>query len=592
MIVLPALVLGFRPADAVQSQPAIPIEPLPPGARVETVLEGMYNPVAMAFDPEGRIFYTERDTGKVRLFADGKLQDSPVMTFAVERADERGLLGITVDPYFAANHLVYVYYICATDIEDCPTPESRVVRFEEHDGVGSNPAIIFTSPNAAEKHVSGGIHFGPDGKLFISIGDNLYEENAQDLAVKQGKIHRINQDGSMPDDNPSFNQTEVIPSIYAYGFRNSFDFTFDPLVPGRIFAAENGPYCDDELNRVEAGYNYGWRPEYPCDDNNPDPAFNTIPPFFYLGEEPCCEAPTGVAVYTGDQIPQWKNHLFMSSYNNGTLYHFVLDGSRTTALSVGIVGDAKANMTIVNGPDGALYYIEGGAYQSGTLKRIVGGGAEPTPTSTATLAPTATSTATPSVPTAEPSIPGNDSQTFPETGKTVSGIFLDYWERNGGLLQQGYPISGLLNEVSDLDGKVYTVQYFERAVFEYHPEIADTTYKVLLSQLGTFQYKLKYPDAAPEQKPNDEADAVLFSETGKHVGGVFLTYWHEHGGLAQIGFPISEEFTEVSPLNGKPYLVQYFERAVFEYHPKKAGTQFEVLLSQLGTFEYRGKYGQ
>jgi glucose/arabinose dehydrogenase len=566
----------------------VSIEALPPGARIETVLEGMHNPVGMVFDPEGRIFYTERETGNVRLFANGELQDSPVITFAVDSTDERGFLGITVAPDFADNHFIYVYYICAEDIEGCPTPESRVVRFEERDGIGSNPVTVFTSPNAAKKHVSGGIHFGPDGKLFVSIGDNLYPENSQDLATKQGKIHRINPDGSLPDDNPSFNQPEVVPSIYAYGMRNSFDFTFDTLVPGRIFAAENGPYCDDELNRVEAGYNYGWRPDYPCDDGNPDPEFNTIPPFFYLGEEPCCIAPTGVAVYTGDQIPQWKDHLFMSSYNNGSLYHFVPDASRTTPLSVGIIDGVKANMTVVNGPGGALYYIEGGAYEDGTLKRVVGGSAELTPTSTPTSIPSPTPTATPAV---AATTPGGNSQTFPETGKTVSGIFLDYWQQHGGLAQQGYPISGLLSEVSDLDGKVYTVQYFERAVFEYHPEIADPAYKVLLSQLGTFQYKIKYPDGALVQTPTNQAGAVLFAETGKHVGGIFLDYWREHGGLAQIGYPISEEFTEVSPLNGKPYLVQYFERAVFEYHPEKAGTQFEVLLSQLGTFEYKGKYG-
>src|SRR4051812_41638383 len=89
-------------------------------------------------------------------------------------------------------------------------------------------------------------------------------------------------------------------------------------------------------------------------------------------------------------------------------------------------------------------------------------------------------------------IPGDGSQTFPETGKTVTGLFLDYWNTHGGLAQQGFPISDVMSEVSDLDGKTYTVQYFERAVFEYHPENAPP-YNVLLSQLGTFQYKNKYP---------------------------------------------------------------------------------------------------
>jgi len=185
-------------------------------------------------------------------------------------------------------------------------------------------------------------------------------------------------------------------------------------------------------------------------------------------------------------------------------------------------------------------------------------------------------------------LPGTGSFTFPETGQTVTGIFLDYWQSHGGLMQQGFPISPVLSEVSDLNGQPYTVQYFERAVFEYHPE-NQPPYDVLLSQLGTFQYKTKYPDGAPGQQPNTTTGSVLFSETGHRLGGVFLDYWQSHGGLMQQGFPISDEFTEVSDLNGQPYLVQYFERAVFEYHPENP-PPFNVLLSQLGTFRYKEKY--
>jgi hypothetical protein len=186
-------------------------------------------------------------------------------------------------------------------------------------------------------------------------------------------------------------------------------------------------------------------------------------------------------------------------------------------------------------------------------------------------------------------LPGTNSQTFPETKKTVTGLFLDYWTGNGQLAQQGYPISEVMGEKSDLNGQTYTVQYFERAVFEYHPEIADPRYKVLLSQLGTFQYKKKYPSGAPNQKPSTD-NAIKFNETGKSLGGKFRTYWEKNGGLAQQGLPISDEFAEVSDLNGKTYIVQYFERAVFEMHPENAGSPYEVLLSQLGTFQHKAKY--
>jgi hypothetical protein len=185
-------------------------------------------------------------------------------------------------------------------------------------------------------------------------------------------------------------------------------------------------------------------------------------------------------------------------------------------------------------------------------------------------------------------LPGSRSRTFPETGKTVRGIFLDYWEGHGGLPQQGFPISEVFGEVSDLDGKAYTVQYFERAVFEYHPENAAPN-NVLLSQLGTFRYKAKYPNGAPGQQPNTSAGSQLFQQTGKRVGGPFLEYWQKNGGLAQQGYPISEEFQEKSDLDGKTYHVQYFERAVFESHPENPAP-YNVLLSQLGTFRLQGKY--
>ena len=170
-----------------------------------------------------------------------------------------------------------------------------------------------------------------------------------------------------------------------------------------------------------------------------------------------------------------------------------------------------------------------------------------------------------------------------ETGKAVRGIFLTYWKSHGGLAQQGYPISGELQEVSATDGNPYTVQYFERAVFEYHPE-NQPPYDVLPSLLGARRYKAKYPNGAPGQHPNDSAGAVLFEQTGHRVGGVFLQYWQQHGGLMQQGYPISDEFTEISPLDGRAYTVQYFERAVFEYHPDNQSNK--VLLSQLGTFQY------
>ncbi|MDQ6695438.1 MAG: hypothetical protein M3014_13650, partial [Chloroflexota bacterium] len=192
------------------------------------------------------------------------------------------------------------------------------------------------------------------------------------------------------------------------------------------------------------------------------------------------------------------------------------------------------------------------------------------------------------VPMASRSYAG-DAQYFPETGKSVGPKFFQYWDSHGALAQQGLPVSDEMQEQSDTDGKTYTVQYFERAVFEMHPENAPP-YDVLLSLLGTSAYNGKYAGAAPVQKAST-TNPRKFSETGKTIGGAFRTYWEQHGGLAQQGYPISDEFQEKSSTDGKTYTVQYFQRAVFEMHPEFAGTPNEVLLSLLGVFSYNSKHG-
>jgi len=176
---------------------------------------------------------------------------------------------------------------------------------------------------------------------------------------------------------------------------------------------------------------------------------------------------------------------------------------------------------------------------------------------------------------------------FPETGHSIRGAFQSYWEQHGGLERFGYPLSDEFAEVSALNGQTYTVQYFERAEFEHHPENA-APYDVLLTQLGTFRYHQLYPNRwTTEQISNDSP--TLFLQTGKHIGRLLLNAWQRLGGLADIGYPISEELAERSPLDGQIYLVQYFERAEFEYHSENQPPH-DVLLTQLGRFRYAEKY--
>lgn len=333
------------------------------GVSLELVASNLNALIAMTFDSTGRLFFTEK-SGKVRLLVNRQLVSTPVISFDVDTCSERGLLGIALDPAFNTNHYVYVYYT-ANSGSSCGSTTNRVVRFTEVNGIGRNRRTIFTSPAVgAGNHNGGNLQFGPDGKLYISVGDDSIAANSQNLSVKNGKIHRINADGSIPTDNPFYGQQGVVQSIFAYGLRNSFDFDFDP-VTRKLFASENGPNCDDEVNRILPGYNYGWRSNYPCGDN--DTAYNTIAPL--IRWTPTI-APTGITFYRGGL----GRPLFMCSYNDGKLHRLQLSSDRkqiTQDRIVPLPSGVSCNEEVETGPDGALYFVSGGGYTSATLYRIV-----------------------------------------------------------------------------------------------------------------------------------------------------------------------------------------------------------------------------
>ena len=182
---------------------------------------------------------------------------------------------------------------------------------------------------------------------------------------------------------------------------------------------------------------------------------------------------------------------------------------------------------------------------------------------------------------------------FPETGFCIQGRFLDYWTANGGLAINGFPLSDERRELLE-NGNEYTVQYFERARLEYHPEHTPP-YDVLLGQFG----RRALADSLETDRPfggfagtvapaAPQPGSVYFSATGHNLGGAFLAYWQANGGVAQFGLPLTEEgretLTPPDPTTGAatPLTVQYFERARLEYHPENAGTPYEVLLGQFG----------
>jgi len=177
--------------------------------------------------------------------------------------------------------------------------------------------------------------------------------------------------------------------------------------------------------------------------------------------------------------------------------------------------------------------------------------------------------------------PTDDARYFPSTEHYISGRFREFWESRGGLFVFGYPLTNQFAFPST-DGNTYQVQYFERAVFEYHPE-NPAPYDVLLTQVGRelAASRLTEPSFQPAARSSDPLQSY-FPETGHNVGPAFMAYWNKFGGLQNFGYPLSELLTERNATDGKQYQVMYFERGRFEYHPENANLDYAVLLGQLG----------
>jgi glucose/arabinose dehydrogenase len=324
---------------------------------IKPFVTGLVFPVAMEFAPDGRLFFTEKN-GAVRV-ADktGKLQAQPVIQLPTDAAGERGLLGLALDPGFATNHYIWVYHTWSDPDHTRNKPYNRVVRFKEDNGIGSDPQVAWeVSIEFKESTIlnGGNLHFGPDGMLYISVGTTNNIAVAVAPNAPQGKIHRVvpTVPVGIPPDNPDPNST-----IYASGFRNSFDFTFSP-VNGLMYATENGPDCDDELNLIEAGGNYGWRTEGLCEDQTVGsdypfkrPLVSWTPPI----------SPTGVMVYTGDAFPQWKNEIMLCAYNLGRLVTLKVDDSGKKILGGDMrweLGKAHCATDLTQGSDGFIYFSD------------------------------------------------------------------------------------------------------------------------------------------------------------------------------------------------------------------------------------------
>lgn len=336
---------------------AINAATLPTGFTETQVATSLSNPTAMEFAPDGRLFVCQQG-GQLRVIKNGALLPTPFLSVAVDSSGERGLLGIAFDPNFQTNNFIYVYY---TSSVSSPR-RNQVSRFTANGDVAvpGSEVVILTLDNlsSATNHNGGAIHFGPDGKLYVAVGENANGANSQTLTNRLGKMLRINSDGTIPADNPFFNTANGLNrAIWSLGLRNPFTFAFQPNT-GRMFINDVGQSTWEEINEGVAGSNYGW-PTTEGPTNNP----NFRPPIFAYGRSP---SDTGGCAITGGAFYNPATTQFPSSYLSK--YFFadfcsgwirLLDPATNTATSFATGINSPVDLRVA--ADGSLYYLARGA---------------------------------------------------------------------------------------------------------------------------------------------------------------------------------------------------------------------------------------
>ena len=320
------------PEDTGTPEPeATSAEAGPVEVETSVVATGLEAPWGLGFLPSGEALVTERDSAKLlRLDPSGTVEE--VQTLPADGSGEGGLLGVAVSPTYEEDGLVYAYYTTAED--------NRVVRFQ----LGEEPEPILTGIPVNSYHNGGRIAFGPDGLLYVGTGEAGDLPISQDVSSLGGKILRINPDGTVPADNPFPNSP-----VYSYGHRNVQGLAWDE--GGQLYATEFGQNTFDEVNKIEAGGNYGW-PE--VEGTGGEPKF--IDPISTWATSDA--SPSGATILKDGAVPQWEGDFFMAGLRGQRLWRLDLDEEGNVAGREDLLsGEAGRLRLVTQAPDGSLWVL-------------------------------------------------------------------------------------------------------------------------------------------------------------------------------------------------------------------------------------------
>jgi aldose sugar dehydrogenase len=370
-----ALVACMASGAPVPAQGQAPRSPTPAplngAVRTQTIARGLEHPWALAFLPDGRMLVTERP-GRLRIVdRDGRISEPLAGVPKVLARGQGGLLDVALDPRFADNRLVYLAY---AEPGEGRTAGTAVARGRLGEGRLEDVRVIYRQ----QPKVEGANHFGcrlvfaRDGTLFVTQGERFdYRDQAQDLSSGLGKLVRINPDGSAPRDNPFVGRAGARPEIWSYGHRNVQSAALHPQT-GQLWIVEHGARGGDELNRPDAGKNYGWPViSYGVHYSGAKIGEGTAKPGL---EQPIYYwdpviAPSGMTFYTGEAFPDWQGSILIGSLRPGLLVRLTLEDGRV-AREERYLGDLGARVRDVRqGPDGLLYLLTDS--RDGRLLRVM-----------------------------------------------------------------------------------------------------------------------------------------------------------------------------------------------------------------------------